>query len=75
MVEGNLYVVDGRVETAEDVPAEISVWGTSSRAIDAYQAGDTADLGDGETMTSSRTAITGGRATRNSSRAGGSVSS
>jgi alpha-glucoside transport system permease protein len=51
MVEGNLYVVDGRVETAEDVPAEISVWGTSSRAIDAYQAGDTADLGDGETMT------------------------
>jgi alpha-glucoside transport system permease protein len=28
-----------------------SVWGTSSRAIDAYQAGDTADLGDGETMT------------------------
>jgi hypothetical protein len=23
MVEGNLYVVDGRVETAEDVPAEI----------------------------------------------------
>jgi hypothetical protein len=30
MVEGNLYVVDGRVETAEDVPAEISVWGTSS---------------------------------------------
>ena len=51
MVEGNLYVVDGRVETAEDVPGEISVWGTSSRAIDAYQAGDTADLGDGETMT------------------------
>jgi alpha-glucoside transport system permease protein len=51
MVEGNLYVVDGRAETAEDVAGEISVWGTSSRAIDAYQAGDTADLGDGETMT------------------------
>jgi alpha-glucoside transport system permease protein len=51
MVEGNLYVVDGRVETAEDVPAEISVWGTSSRAIDAYVPGDTADMGDGETMT------------------------
>jgi alpha-glucoside transport system permease protein len=30
---------------------QISVWGTSSRAIDAYQAGDTADLGDGETIT------------------------
>ena len=50
MVEGNLFVVDGQVESAEDVPAEISVWGTSSRAIDAYLPGETADLGDGETM-------------------------
>ncbi len=51
MVEGNLFVVDGQVESAEDVPAEISVWGTSSRDIDAYVPGETADLGDGETMT------------------------
>jgi alpha-glucoside transport system permease protein len=51
MVEGNLFVVDGQVDSAEDVPAEISVWGTSSREIDAYVPGETADLGDGETMT------------------------
>jgi len=51
MVSGNLYVVDGAVDTPEDVVAEISVWGTSSRNIDAYVPGDTADLGDGETMT------------------------
>lgn len=51
VVEGNLYVVDGSVESAADVPAEISVWGTSSREIDAYVAGETADMGDGETMT------------------------
>lgn len=31
--------------------AEIGVWGTSSQVIDAYAAGDTADLGDGETIT------------------------
>jgi len=51
MVSGNLYVVDGAVDTPEDVVAEISVWGTSSRNIDAYVPGDTADLGGGETMT------------------------
>ena len=50
VVEGNLYVVDGKVESAEDVVAEVSVWGTSSRAIDAYTPGEPADLGDGETM-------------------------
>jgi alpha-glucoside transport system permease protein len=36
MVEGNLYVVDGGSRAAEDVRRR-SVWGTSSRAIDAYQ--------------------------------------
>ena len=41
IVEGNLF--DGAQGKT------ISVWGTSSRAIDAYQAGQTADLGDGET--------------------------
>ncbi len=51
VVEGNLYVVEGSVESADEVEAEISVWGTSSRAIDAYVPGETADLGDGETMT------------------------
>ena len=51
VVEGNLYVVDGRVESADGVRAEISVWGTSSRAIDDFVAGETADLGDGEEIT------------------------
>ena len=51
VVEGNLYVLEGRADSVEDVAAVISVWGTSSRAIDAYEAGETADLGDGETMT------------------------
>ena len=51
MVEGNLYVVAGSVETSDDVAAVISVWGTSSRDIDAFVPGETADLGDGETMT------------------------
>lgn len=40
VIEGNLFEQDGR-------PAgEISVWGTSSKEIDTYVAGDTADLGD-----------------------------
>ncbi|MEP1933708.1 MAG: carbohydrate ABC transporter permease [Paracoccaceae bacterium] len=42
VVEGNLFE-DGN-------PAKINVWGTSSRAIDAYEIGDLADLGDGETF-------------------------
>ena len=42
-ISGNLF--DG----AEG--AAISVWGTSSRAIDAYAPGEVADMGDGETMT------------------------
>jgi len=48
--QGNLYVVEGNLfeGSSESV---ISVWGTSSRAIDAYTAGETADLGEGETMT------------------------
>ena len=50
-VSGNLYVVDGAVESVEEIAAVISVWGTSSRAIDAYVPGETADMGDGESMT------------------------
>jgi len=51
VVSGNLYVEAGRADSAADVGATITVWGTSSRAIDAYVPGNTADLGDGETMT------------------------
>jgi len=51
VVEGNLYVDDGRVASVDEIGAEIVVWGVSSRAIDAYTPGETADMGDGETMT------------------------
>ncbi|WP_439137374.1 carbohydrate ABC transporter permease [Roseicyclus sp.] len=50
VVEGNLYVVDGRAETAADVAAVISAWGVSSRDIAAFAPGETADLGEGETL-------------------------
>lgn len=50
VVEDNLYVVDGRVETAGDVAAVISAWGVSSRDIAAYAPGEIADLGEGETL-------------------------
>lgn len=43
VVTGNLF--EGGKEST------VGVWGTSSRAIDAYTAGETADLGDGETIT------------------------
>jgi alpha-glucoside transport system permease protein len=50
MVEGNLYVVAGRADTADAVRAEISAWGVSSREIAAFVPGQTADLGEGETL-------------------------
>lgn len=43
VIEGNLYGEAGE--------AEISVWGTSSRAIDDYVVGDTAELKDGAAIT------------------------
>lgn len=48
--DGDRYVVTGNL-FGEGSEAVISVWGTSSRAIDAYVVGETADLGDGETFT------------------------
>lgn len=42
-VRGNLFVTG--------LDAKLSVWGTSSKATTAYKAGETADLGDGETIT------------------------
>ncbi|NNE79057.1 MAG: carbohydrate ABC transporter permease [Silicimonas sp.] len=48
--QGGVFVVEGNLFD-EDSAAEISVWGTSSRAIDTYVPGDVADLGDGETIT------------------------
>lgn len=51
VVAGNVYVEAGKVDDAADVAAEVSAWGVSSRDISAYAPGDTADLGEGETMT------------------------
>ncbi|WP_018689502.1 carbohydrate ABC transporter permease [Ahrensia kielensis] len=45
-----VYVIDGNLFEAGS-EATISVWGTSSREIDIYKAGDTAELNDGETIT------------------------
>ena len=50
-VSGNLFVVEGMVESIEGIDANIGAWGSSSRAISAYAPGETADLGDGETLT------------------------
>ena len=47
VIEGNLFVEDGKAEGR----SEISVWGTSSREISAFAAGDTADLGEDGTLT------------------------
>ncbi len=48
VADGSTFIVSGNLFDGED--KTISVWGTSSRAIDIYVAGDTADLGDGETI-------------------------
>ncbi|SMX35992.1 carbohydrate ABC transporter permease [Maliponia aquimaris] len=45
VIEGNLFVEGGAPE------ASIATWGTSSRALDAYGPGDSADMGDGMTIT------------------------
>ncbi|PRX38119.1 alpha-glucoside transport system permease protein [Meinhardsimonia xiamenensis] len=45
VIAGNLFLEDGRE------PAEISAWGISSRAIDAYRPGETAELRRGGTIT------------------------
>ena len=49
VADGDLFVVSGRVFD-EGSSSEVTTWGTSSRDISAYQAGDVADLGDGETI-------------------------
>lgn len=47
--EGDMFVVEGVI--FENAEASIASWGTSSRDVSAYAPGETADLGDGETMT------------------------
>lgn len=50
VADGEMFVVRGNAFGTEGDKV-ISVWGTSSREISAYTAGETADLGDGETLT------------------------
>jgi alpha-glucoside transport system permease protein len=53
--QGDLYVVEGNLFTEAGIEgATISVWGTSSRDVTAYTAGQTADLGDGASITVSQ---------------------
>lgn len=47
--EGDMFVVQGVI--FENAEASIASWGTSSRDVSAYAPGETADLGDGETLT------------------------
>ena len=52
--ENGLYVVTGNLLTDEDGPgaeATISAFGVSSRDIGAFEAGETAEFGDSETLT------------------------
>ncbi len=53
VADGDLFVVSGNLfdEDPTVSVATISVWGTSSREISQYTAGETADLGDGATIT------------------------
>ncbi|SMX31374.1 carbohydrate ABC transporter permease [Octadecabacter ascidiaceicola] len=46
-----MFVVEGNVLEGDYAEVNIDRWGTSSRAPSAYTIGDTADLGDGESMT------------------------
>ncbi len=52
--EGDLYVVTGNLLTdSEDAPGAgvvITAYGTSSRAVGAYQPGESSEPGDGETF-------------------------
>lgn len=51
IARGDLFVVEGNFFEENNSSGEITSWGTSSRAVNAYQAGEVADLGDGETIT------------------------
>ena len=53
-LEGGVFVVEGNLlEDGEDAPGaiEMSAYGVSSRAIGAFAIGETAQFGDGETLT------------------------
>jgi alpha-glucoside transport system permease protein len=45
---GDAFVIEGELLTGENT---VSAWGTSSREPQAFAAGETADLGDGQSLT------------------------
>ncbi|MBL9045697.1 MAG: carbohydrate ABC transporter permease [Tabrizicola sp.] len=47
-INDGLFVIEGRLF---DAGGSVSRWGTSSKEPEAYAAGDTADLGDGRSLT------------------------
>ncbi|OCW56157.1 carbohydrate ABC transporter permease [Hoeflea olei] len=47
--DGDSYVIEGTLFAVDDVV--ISRWGTSSRAPEAYEPGETVDAGDGASLT------------------------
>ncbi len=49
--DGDEFVVEGNLFEAEGASGTITVWGTSSRAIDAYMPGELVELADDETIT------------------------
>jgi alpha-glucoside transport system permease protein len=50
--DGTIYVIDGNLFEDNDLPiAAVISWGTSSRDVAAYGAGDTAELRGGESLT------------------------
>jgi alpha-glucoside transport system permease protein len=50
--DGDLYVVEGNLfEVAGVAPRRISTWGISARDVAAFEPDDTADMGDGQTLT------------------------
>ena len=50
LADGDVFTVSGNL-FGEGSSKKITLWGTSSRAIDVYVPGDVADLGDGESIT------------------------
>ena len=50
LADGDVFTVSGNL-FGEGSSKKITLWGTSSRAIDVYVPGEVADLGDGESIT------------------------
>ena len=50
VANGNMFVVSGNI-FEEGESAEILAWGVSSRDVGAYQPNQTADMGEGESLT------------------------